>query len=112
MIRLEYDRVVKFHPYRQGQPWENGGTKVLQVDGANGDRAWRDAVADQIRMLERELIQRASEDWIDAHADNHYGFTVVIEGIGGASDTYYQVRFSDGSVYIWLMPGPPEAVAP
>lgn len=121
MFRFEFDRVVAFHPYRTHQPWDHGGTRLLQVDGVNGfnfespaNRAMRTAIAD----LEREVIRRAREDGLTrVEADNHYGFTVVVdrsvpEEPDLRTQVYYQLRFSDGSLYVWLMPGAPNTAMP
>lgn len=105
MLRFSYDRVVAFHPYRTMQPWENGGTRILQVDGVNGYEDEARLVRGMLRDLELRLLQGCRDAGIRCHEDNHYGFTVADDS--EAQSVYYQLRFSDGSLYVWLMPGPP-----
>jgi hypothetical protein len=100
MLRLEYDEVVAFHPYRTDQPWDvPGSTKILHVDGPNTPEQDRNAVARWVGEVEWRLLRACDAAKIPAHIDNHYGFTVR------AKDRLLQVRFSDGSLYVWLMPG-------
>lgn len=110
MFRFEYDRVVGYHPYRTHQPWDIGGIRLLHVDGVNCGTE----VSETFRVLLRDLEQRLLRDALDAGfrdacPDVHYGYTVVSEGsCGGDPDVHYQLRFSDGSLYVWLVPGPKE----
>lgn len=114
MLRFEYDRVVAHHPYRTDEPWKvEGATRILQVDGWNGlSDQERRLVADELRALEKCLLDEATSAGIKAWYDNHHGYTVRVDGRtleGGkyVPDMYYHLRFSDGSLYVWLMPGPP-----
>jgi hypothetical protein len=108
MFRFEYDRVVAFHPYEVHQPWDHGGIKVLHVDGVNGDGA---QLQPFLRDLEQRLLRDAQDEGHKVWADNKYGFTVVRNAErGGGPFMYYQIRFSNGSMYVWLMPGPPEGL--
>lgn len=116
MLRFNYDRVVGYHGYRTHQPWDHGGMRLLHIDGVNVfDKAQREHIAVELSSLETQLIEDAKDAGFDrAQRDNHYGFTVLVEGnieFDGRRDAYYQLRFSDGSLYVWLMPGPPEGVA-
>lgn len=115
MIRVEYDEVVAYHPYRTYQPWNHGGVRLLHIDGVNGPPEDRSAVAAELRFLEQRLIQDARAAGITAQEDNHYGFTVRLDVSGGESPwplpVYNHLRFSDGSLYVWLMPGPPDMPA-
>lgn len=118
VIRPEYDAVVAWHPYRTHQPWDHGGVRLLHLDGANGPNA--EATRRVVAEVEGRLLNDAVLAGIrGARADNHYGFTVRLDGgerelEGGAVQsfpaTYLQLRFSDGSLYVWLMPGPPPEV--
>ena len=103
MLRIEYDSVVAFHPYRTHQPWDLGGVKVLQVDGVNcgGDEAG--PIARELGRLEGRLREECLAQGIPAHPDNHCGYTVVVEAAFGRA-TRLQLRFSDGSLYVWVMP--------
>jgi len=123
MLRFEFDEVIAYHPYRTYQPWDHGGYRLLHVDGVNlRDEAARAAVARAIYDLEVKLCDELNARGGKAFRDNHYGFTVRVDGrayLAGnpvreeSADTYYQIRISDGSVYLWLMPGPPDkGVAP
>ncbi len=120
MLRLEYDSIVAHHPYRTTQPWDHGGLRMLHVDGVNGPLEDTVKVRESIQALEKRMAEEwAREEDIKCDRpgaygrflDNHYGYTVRIDGTTEWDKaTYYQVRFSDGSFYLWLMPGPPESV--
>ena len=104
MLRFEFDRVVAYHPYRTMQPWDvPGAVKILQVDGVNGALDATGIIRDRILRLEQDILGAAVTDGLPAVVDNHYGFTVAVVGGDGRS-TYYQLRFSDGSLYVWLIP--------
>jgi hypothetical protein len=103
MLRLSYDRVVAYHPYRTFQPWDLGGVKILLVDHANALAEDYAAVARLTKALERTLLRECEETGILAREDNHYGFTVATTDDEGRS-VYYQLRFSDGSASVWVMP--------
>lgn len=114
MFRPDYDEIVAFHPYRTHQPWDNGGTKLLQIDGVNGPPERAEAVRSCITSLEQAMRAEAKTAGLKVWEDNHYGYTVVRYGAKlsadhSPADTYYHVRFSDGSCYLWLMPGPPSS---
>lgn len=108
MLRIEYDRVAAYHGYRQGQPWDTPGAVRLAIyDGANGGGPDRRTTTNDIRDLERRLIRDAIRDGVPAQADNHYGFTVVVDSSVDertVSHTYLHLRFSDGLLYVWLEP--------
>lgn len=109
MLKFEYDDVVAWHPYRTYQPWDHGGVRVLHVDGVNGHGPDPERVRRDIADVEGRLLNDCVLAGIRAQPDNHYGFTVRVdhERMGLRDPMYYQLRFSDGSLYVWLMPGPP-----
>lgn len=121
MFRFEYDRIIAHHPYRTSQPWDLGGIRLLHVDGVNGLQE----DAEHTRHLIGALERRLAEEWAQAQGidtdrpgaygrfmDNHYGYTVVREAdVMGGLYQIYQLRFSDGSLYVWLMPNTPMTLA-
>lgn len=112
MFKLEYDKVCSWHPYRELQPSllrEMGGLMILHVDGVNCTREAGPQVHQMMVDLERRLIADCEAVGIEARSDNHHGFTVVIEQHGHL-DRILHVRFSDGSMYLWLLPEVPNLV--
>lgn len=110
MLRFEYDKIIAFHPYRTYQPWDNGGIRLLHVDGFNGLKPEEiKVVSDEVDALQRHLADEFNREGGRAFLDNHCGYTVWAEAGHDRPEVYYQIRFSDGSLYVWLMPGPPEA---
>lgn len=110
MIRIEYTKIVARHGYRTDQPWDLGGIRIMQLDGVNGDAGALHTVKDLERGLALDWAFQQG-DKTDApgawgrYMDNHYGYTVESEGAHpGDPDITYQLRFSDGSLYVWLMP--------
>ena len=113
MLRIDtYDRIIGFHPYRTSQPWDLGGTRVLHIDAANGSAENRLVLRGEVMELENQLLQRAKEDGLqNVERDNHYGFTLEAdrgfdlpkEGLR-VPKVRWQIRFSDGSMTLWLMP--------
>jgi hypothetical protein len=102
MLRFEYDAVVAFHPYRTHQPWDHGGVKLLHVDGANNGLDDNMRIQAEVSGLFHSLIDECKKNDIRAYDDNHCGFTIRSDAAG--KETFYQLRFSDESLYLWLMP--------
>lgn len=103
MFRFEYDEIVAFHPYETYQPAANGGSLLVLIDGINSSKEVREYISGFFRAL----LEEAKESKIRAFDDNKCGFTVRLHSWG--KTTYYQLRFKDGNLSHWAMPGPPEA---
>lgn len=108
MLRIEYDAVVAYHGYRLDEPWHIPGAVRLAVyDAVNGGALDRATTTDDVRDLERRLVDDALDAGIQAYTDNHHGFTVRVDSQGDDRETrhtYLHLRFSDGLVYVWLVP--------
>lgn len=103
MLSFKYDRVVGFHRYRSDQPWALDGVCVLHVEAFNAPSPPH--VRQMVDSLEGRLFEDARRDGLHPHRDNHYGYTVEAVALTPSGRTVrYQVRFSDGDLYVWLMP--------
>ncbi len=114
MLRFEYDEVVAYHGYRLDEPWRvSGAQKIMQVDGINGPNEESAFVRRELDAFQDVLVRECTDAGIKAWRDNHYGFTVVVRGQKptpdepGTPDTFLHLRFSDGNLYVWLMPTAP-----
>lgn len=86
-------KLVEYHPYRQGQPWDRGGEQLLSVPYKDGD---------SISVMMRLLRSRSADELggrESSYHDNHHGWDFV-----SSSERRYHLRESDWTVSLWVMP--------
>lgn len=100
MLRIDYDRVVAFHPYRTGEPWTRGHLRLLTVDGMNGEAEAMRHTQEEVATFKSRLIRDAAREGLRAFEDNHCGFEVERD-VTGSAPVRLHVRFNDGSMTLW-----------
>jgi len=111
MLTFEYDKVVAFHPYRTHEPYSlPGAVRLLHFNTFNSaDPDGGKVAVAALRAVEVQLIRDCKLDLpnVKVWEDNHYGFTVRVDNrFDIERSTYYQIRFSDGTISLWLTPKP------